>query len=152
MLAAVAAVAAACGYGTANFLAGMASRRQPAMLTVLISQATTLLFVLAAASLSPGRPAGSGLGAAAGLLGFCGAACAYLCFSLARPVGVAAVLLGTTAAAVPVAAGILAGSRPGPAAVAGLVAAGCGLAALGWPTQTTTDTHAAVLAAAGGTR
>jgi drug/metabolite transporter (DMT)-like permease len=150
VLAALAAVAAAWGYGTANFLGGLASRRQHAAVTLLLSQTTAFPIVLAAAWLTAGQPGDAGLGAAAGMLGFCGAACAYLCFSLGRPVGIAAVLLGTTAAAVPVAIGVVSGSRPGPVAVIGLAVAACSVAVLGWPEETTTDTHAAVLAMVGG--
>jgi drug/metabolite transporter (DMT)-like permease len=150
VLAAFAAIAAAWGYGTANFLGGLASRRQHAALTLLLSQATAFPIVLTAALLSAGTPGDTALGAAAGTLGFCGAACAYLCFSLGRPVGIAAVLLATTAAAVPVAVGLLSGTRPGPVAVAGLAVAACAVIVLGWPEQTTTDTRVAMLALAGG--
>jgi drug/metabolite transporter (DMT)-like permease len=147
---ALAAVVAAWGYGTANLLGGLASRRQHAALTLLISQATAFPIVLAAAWLTAGTPGDAGLGAVAGMLGFCGAACAYLCFSLGRPVGVAAVLLGTTSAAVPVAIGVMSGSRPGPVAVVGLGVAACSVAVLGWPEETATDTQAAMLAVVGG--
>src|SRR6266576_4987632 len=90
MFPALAALVAACGYGTANLLGGLASRRQHAAITLLLSQATAFPIVLAAAWLSAGRPGDAGWGAGAGVLGFCGAACAYLCFSLGRPVGIAA--------------------------------------------------------------
>jgi len=150
VLAALAAVAAACGYGTANLLGGLASRRQHAAVTLLLSQATAFPIVLAAAWLSAGRPGDAGLGAAAGMLGFCGAACAYLCFSLGRPVGIAAVLLGTMAAAVPVAVGVLSGTRPGPLAAVGLAVAACSVAVLGWPEETATDTEVALFAVVGG--
>jgi len=150
MLPALAALVAACGYGTANFLGGLASRRQHAAVTLLLSQASAFPIVLAAAWLSAGRPGDAGWGAGAGVLGFCGAACAYLCFSLGRPVGVAAVLLGTMAAAVPVAIGVVSGSRPGPVAAVGLGVAACSVAMLGWPEESTTDTHAALLAVVGG--
>jgi drug/metabolite transporter (DMT)-like permease len=150
MIAALAGLTAAAGYGTANFLGGLASRRQHATITLLISQSTALPIVIAAAVLIPGQPGALGLGAAAGLLGFAGAASAYLAYSLGRPVGIAAVLLGTTSAAVPTAAGILAGTRPGALAITGLVSAAAALTVLAWPDQTTTDTHAAALAATAG--
>jgi drug/metabolite transporter (DMT)-like permease len=150
VLPALAALAAAWGYGTANFLGGLASRRQHAIITLLVSQTAAFPIVLAAAWLSAGSPGDAVLGAGAGMLGFCGAACAYLCFSLGRPVGVAAVLLGTTSAAVPVAIGVVSGSRPGPVAAVGLAVAACSVAVLGWPEETTTDTHAALLAVVGG--
>jgi drug/metabolite transporter (DMT)-like permease len=150
MFVVLAALTAAFGYGAANFAGGLASRRQHAAVTLLLSQATAFGLVLAAAAVSGGTPGGSALGAAAGTLGFCGAACAYLCFSLGRPVGVAAVLLGTASAAVPVAVGLVAGSRPGPAALIGLVIAVGAVAVLGWPDEASTDTHAALLAVVGG--
>jgi drug/metabolite transporter (DMT)-like permease len=150
VLAALAALTAAGGYGTANFVGGLASRRQHAALTLLVSQATAFPMVLVVAWLSAGSPGDLALGGAAGMLGFCGAACAYLCYSLGRPVGVAAVLLGTMSAAVPVAIGVVSGSRPGPAAVVGLAVAACAVIVLGWPEDATTDTQAALLASMGG--
>jgi drug/metabolite transporter (DMT)-like permease len=151
MIAALAALIAAFGYGTANLAGGLASRRQHAALTLLISQATAFPLVLLAALVVAGRPEGFLLGAAAGTLGFCGCACAYLCYSLGRPVGIGAVLLGTASAAVPVAIGVVSGSsRPGPATVAGLVIAASAVAVLGWPEETKTDTQAALLATVGG--
>jgi drug/metabolite transporter (DMT)-like permease len=150
MIAALAGLTAATGYGAANFLGGLASRRQHATVTLLISQTTALPIVIAAALLIPGRPGSLGLGATAGLLGFAGAAAAYLAYSLGRPVGIAAVLLGTTSAAVPTTAGLLSGTRPGPLAIAGLVSAAAALTVLAWPDQTATDTHAAALAATAG--
>lgn len=150
MLAALAALIAAWGYGTANLVGGLASRRQHAALTLLVSQSTAFPLVLLVAVLWPGNPGDLRLGAAAGTLGFCGAACAYLCYSLGRPVGVAAVLLGTTSAAVPVAVGVVSGTRPGPAALVGLAVAACAVAVLGWPEDATTDTQAALLAVLSG--
>jgi drug/metabolite transporter (DMT)-like permease len=150
MLAALAALTAAWGYGIANLVGGLASRRQHAAVTLLLSQSTAFPLVLVAAWLSVGRPGDLGLGATAGTLGFCGAACAYLCYSLGRPVGVAAVLLGTTSAAVPVAVGVVSGSRPGPAALVGLAVAACAVGVLGWPEDAATDTQAALLAVASG--
>jgi drug/metabolite transporter (DMT)-like permease len=150
VIAALAALVAAAGYGAANLSGGLASRRQHAALTLLVSQVTAFPLVLLAAWLAAGQPGPSLLGALAGMLGFCGCACAYLCYSLGRPVGIGAVLLGTTSAAVPVAVGVISGGRPDLAAVVGLVAAAAAVAVLGWPEETTTDTHAALLAAAGG--
>jgi drug/metabolite transporter (DMT)-like permease len=146
----LAALVAAGGYGAANFVGGLASRRQHAALTLLLSQGTAFLMVLLAAAVTVGVPGDLKLGAAAGTLGFTGAACAYLCFSLGRPVGVAAVLLGTASAAVPVAAGLISGARPGPVAMLGLVIAAGAVVVLGWPDQARTDTQAAVLAVVGG--
>jgi drug/metabolite transporter (DMT)-like permease len=150
VLAALAALIAAWGYGTANLFGGLASRKQHAALTLLVSQATAFPMVLVAAWLSAGSPGDLALGATAGTLGFAGAACAYLCYSLGRPVGVGAVLLGTAAAAVPVAVGLLSGSRVGPATIVGLAAAACAVAVLGWPEDATTDAQAALLAVLGG--
>jgi drug/metabolite transporter (DMT)-like permease len=150
MIAAIAGLTAATGYGAANFFGGLASRRQHATITLLISQTTALPIVIVAAVLIPGQPGAIPLGAAAGLLGFAGAAAAYLAYSLGRPVGISAVLLGTTSAAVPTTVGILTGTRPGLLAIAGLLAAAGALTVLAWPDQTATDTQAAALAATAG--
>lgn len=150
-LAMLAALTAAFGYGTANFVGGLASRRQHAAITLLLSQGTAFVMILGAAMLAGGVAGDMRLGAAAGTLGFGGAACAYLCFSLGRPVGVAAVLMGMMAATIPVAVGVLTGSRLGPVAMAGLVIAAGAVAILGWPDHATTDAQAALLAIAAGT-
>jgi drug/metabolite transporter (DMT)-like permease len=150
MIAALAGLTAATGYGAANFLGGLASRRQHATITLLVSQTTALPVVITAALLIPGHPGGFRLGATAGLLGFAGAAAAYLAYSLGRPVGIAAVLLGTASAAVPTAAALLTGTRPGILTIAGLASAAAALAVLAWPDQTNTDTHAAALATTAG--
>jgi drug/metabolite transporter (DMT)-like permease len=146
-----AAAVGAAGYGTANFCGGMASRRQPPLLTLLISQAAALPVVLAAAAVATGRVGTEMVwGALAGLIAFAGAVAAYACFSLQRPLGVAAALLATTTALVPVASGLLLGQRPGLLAAVGAVLAVVAVSVLAWPQHATTDMRAAVLAAAGG--
>src|SRR6266550_3730668 len=97
---ALAALLAALGYGAANFAGGVASRRQHAAMTLLFSQAIALFIIIGLVFFSGGQPGSVRLGMAAGVVAFCGAALAYICFSLGRPIGVAAALLGTASAAV----------------------------------------------------
>ncbi|HVQ44432.1 MAG TPA: EamA family transporter [Candidatus Saccharimonadia bacterium] len=151
MLLIIAALVAALGYGTANFLGGLASRRQPAAITMFLSQITTFFMVCIMAPQAGGRPGSLMLGATAGVLAFAGALLAYVCFSLGRPIGVAAALLGTTAAAVPVIAGCATGRPPSALAAAGLALALAAVVVLGWPRETRTDLRVALLAAGSGT-
>lgn len=150
-MALLAALFAATGYGTANFMGGMASRRQHAAMTMLISQTAALVLVLALALLTNGAIGSLRLGSAAGILAFGGAALAYICFSLGRPIGVAAALLGMNAVAVPVVAGVLGGQDPGRFGWIGLGAALLAIAVFAWPERgKRTDVGAALLATGSG--
>ncbi|MEK7153710.1 MAG: EamA family transporter [Patescibacteria group bacterium] len=149
-MALLAALFAAVGYGTANFMGGMASRRQHAAMTLLISQTAALILILVLALLAGGVIGSVRLGALAGIIAFCGAALAYVCFSLGRPIGVAAALLGMNAVAVPVIAGVIGGQYPGTLGWIGLSVALVAIIIFAWPQQGTTDATAAMLATAAG--
>lgn len=149
----LAALLAALGYGAANFLGGLASRRQSATMTMWLSQATTFYMVAIMAPQAGGYPVAAALwlGVLAGILAFAGALLAYVCFSLGRPIGVAAALLGTMAAAVPVVAACATGQWPSWLGMIGLVLAGAAILVLGWPDQSRTDGRVALLATGSGT-
>jgi drug/metabolite transporter (DMT)-like permease len=139
------------GYGTANYLASRAARRQHPPLTVLQSQSVALAVVAVAAVCGPGRLGDDAVrGLCGGVLGFGGAAATYLCFARGRPVGIAAAVLATTSAAVPVGAGLAVSGPPAAHVLAGAAVAVVAVAVLCWPDRTTTDPQSAALAATGG--
>lgn len=117
------AVASAVTFGTGDFLGGLASRSAAVVNVLLISQASGLVGILAAALILSGGlglgVAGALAGAAAGLAGLAGLGLLY--FALARgPVTVAAPLTAVVATLLPVAVGIAAGERPLPIQMGGL--------------------------------
>lgn len=146
----IAAILAAIGYGTANFVGGAASRKQHALFTLLVSQVAALVMVTIAAPVSGGHVGSIVLGAMAGLFAFCGALLAYVCFSIGRPIGVAAALLGTASAAVPVLAGIIGGQKPHMLGMFGLIVGVLAILLIAWPSQDKTDLRVAVLATVSG--
>jgi hypothetical protein len=150
-MAVLAALFAAIGYGSANFMGGMASRRQHAAMTMLISQTAVLILVLSLALLTSSTIGALRLGSAAGILAFGGASLAYICFSLGRPIGVSAALLGMNAVAVPVAVGVLSGQDPGRLGWFGLALAVVAILVFAWPQRgQKTDVGAALLATGAG--
>lgn len=129
MLGLVLAVGASVAWGGSDFVAGIATRRRPLLAVLLGSQvigfvavACTLLVTAPAAP-----PAGAlALGAAAGVAELAGFAALYR--GLARgPMGVVAPI-AALGGAVPLAAGLLGGERPGAVAAVGLVIALAGVA------------------------
>lgn len=156
MIDALAAVGAGAGYGTANFLGGLAARRQPVLVTLLVSQAAALLLVTAAAVAVPASsaalPVGSMVvGGVAGLTAFAGAYLAHQCFRSAQ-LGVSAVLLGAAQLAVPAAVGGLSGAAVSSWGWAGLGSAAAAVVVLGLPGRgrERTGPLAAALAVAAG--
>lgn len=158
MIEAVAAVGAGAGYGTANFLGGLAAIRQPVLQTLLVSQAAALLLVTGAAAGLSGHAGGAELarglavGAGAGTAAFAGAYLTYACFRSAQ-LGISAVLLGTAQVAVAVTAGTIAGAAPRGATLAGLGLAAVAVVLLALPDRTrrtATGPRAAALAAGAG--
>jgi drug/metabolite transporter (DMT)-like permease len=148
----VAAAGSGAGYGIANFLGGLASRRSPVLLVLLCSQTAALAAVTAAAVLASGRPHDRDLlvGAGAGLLAATGAGLAYRCFSAAR-IGVSAVVLGTTQLAVPAVAAAVSGQPRGTGTTGGLLLAATAVVVLGWPAAgERTGLRAVMLAVAAG--
>jgi len=107
------ALGASALWGCADFLAGQASRRTPALLVALVGQAAGLVALAAVLALRPGGgpdPAAFAPGALAGLVGVV----AVLAFYRALATGMMSVVapIVATSAAVPVLAGVLAGERP----------------------------------------
>lgn len=123
-----AALAASWLWGTADFLAGRASRTTPALLVALVGQAAGLVAlaaVLAVRADGGPDPAALGPGACAGLCGVV----AVLAFYRALAVGTMSVVapIVATSAAVPVLAGVLGGERPGALQWAGVALAMAGV-------------------------
>jgi drug/metabolite transporter (DMT)-like permease len=118
------AVAAAAGYGAADFAGGIATRRQPTTATLILTQPTALC-VLLTVTLFTGPPADTGAlawGALAGVTLLAGVALVYRCFSTGA-ISVAAAVFGVVSAAVPAVAGVALGAAVRVGAVAGLVVA-----------------------------
>lgn len=116
------ALASAVTYGAADFMGGMASRRASTLAVVLWSQLAGVLVVVAGLVFLPAaRPAAGDLawGAAAGIAGIAGVGLLYHALSIA-PMSVVAPVTGVCALSLPVLVGLVAGERPGWAALAGV--------------------------------
>ena len=120
-MASLLALSAALAYGAGDFLGGVASRRSPTTAVVLWSHVVGLLVLLAAVPLVGGDLTGRGLavGAGAGLVGALGVTLFYQGLSIGS-MSVVAPVAGLLSAAVPVAAGLGIGERPGAAALGGI--------------------------------
>lgn len=127
----LAGVVAAVGFGSADFLGGVASRRVGARSVVVTGQACGLLLLSAplAAMRVPVRGPALGLGAGAGVLGAVGLVLLFRALARGAMGVVSAVAAGATA--VPVTASLMLGERlSGPRAVGiGLIISGVLLAA-----------------------
>ncbi len=113
------AVPAAVAYGVADFAGGLAARRDPVLLVVVVAQLAGVAALLPALALLPGTPSWSavGLGALGGLAGTAGVAMYFRGLAIG-PMGVVAPLSALAAAGLPVGVGVLlAGERPGPGAL-----------------------------------
>ncbi|HEY8545718.1 MAG TPA: EamA family transporter [Acidimicrobiales bacterium] len=123
-MASLLALTAAMAYGAGDFLGGVASRRAPTTAVVLWSHVVGLLLMLVAAPLVGGEATARALavGAGAGLVGAVGVALFYQGLSVGS-MSVVAPIAGLLSAAVPVAAGLAIGERPGVAALAGIALA-----------------------------
>ena len=121
----VLALGAAVGFGSADFLGGVASRRRTALSVALAAQAAGLLVLsLTLPLLGPAQatPRDLALGWVGGLFG--GGGLTLLFRTLARgPMSVVAPVAAVVATTVPVAAGLLLGERPGLPAVVGIAVA-----------------------------
>jgi len=118
----VLALASAVAYGAADFMGGMASRRASTLAVVLWSQLAGVLVVAAGLLFLPAvHPAAGDLawGAAAGIAGIAGVGLLYHALSIA-PMSVVAPVTGVCALSLPVLVGLVAGERPGLAALAGV--------------------------------
>lgn len=114
-------------WGTSDYLGGTASRRLPAAVVVLGSQACALLLLVPAVLVLGGGPLGNVLagGMAAGALG----ALSLLAFYRALAIGTMGVVAPVAAlgVAVPVAAGLVAGESPTAPQLAGIAVAVAGV-------------------------
>jgi drug/metabolite transporter (DMT)-like permease len=123
-MAALLALSAAVAYGVGDFLGGVAARRRPATVVVLWAHVVGLVLLRAVAPLVGGTASARALavGGAAGLLGGIGVALFYRGLSVGT-MSVVAPIAALLSAAVPVVAGLAAGERPAPAALAGIAIA-----------------------------
>lgn len=114
-------------WGTSDYLGGTASRRLPAAVVVLGSQACALLLLVPAVLVLGGGPVRNVLagGIAAGALG----ALSLLAFYRALAIGTMGVVAPVAAlgVAVPVAAGLVSGESPTPPQLAGIAVAVAGV-------------------------
>ncbi|AWH91651.1 DMT family transporter [Dietzia lutea] len=114
----------AVAYGISDYLGGVASRRARALRVVSVAYPVSIVLVGAAALVAGGSPtpAGLGWGLASGLAS--GAAVWTFYVALSRgPMSVISPITAVLAAAGPLAFGLAAGERPGPAAMAGMALA-----------------------------
>lgn len=123
-MAAILALSAAVAYGVGDFLGGVAARRESATVVVLWSHLVGLVMLLMLAPLLGGEltPRAMAIGAVAGLFGGIGVALFYRGLAVGA-MSVVAPIAALLSAAVPVAAGLIEGERPTPAALAGIALA-----------------------------
>jgi uncharacterized membrane protein len=122
------ALGASIAWGGSDFLAGLVTRRLPALTVLVLSQAAGLVLLLVLLALSgQGPPPNHGMliAVGAGLAEMLGFAALYRALAIG-PMSVVAPL-ASLAAVVPVAAGVAGGERPPPVAAVGLaLAVACG--------------------------
>jgi drug/metabolite transporter (DMT)-like permease len=113
-------LAAAMLYGTGDFLGGLATRKAPVLMVLMLAETASVLVALPAASLSPGpaRLAGLVWGISAGLVGGLGLIIFYVGLA-AGPMSVVAPVSGLVSTVLPVAVALAEGERPGAAVYAG---------------------------------
>jgi uncharacterized membrane protein len=127
------ALGAAVTFGAADFLGGVASRRSHALAVTVLAQAGGLVILVPALTLLPGAPsrAALGWGSLAGLSS--GLSLVLFYHALARgPMAIVSPITAVLAAALPVAAGLRFGERPGALAWAGIVIGLLSVAAMSW--------------------
>ncbi|HEX6737830.1 MAG TPA: EamA family transporter, partial [Vicinamibacteria bacterium] len=121
-MAVVLALSASLLYGAADFLGGLASRRQAVLGVVVASQAAGSLGLLLVLPLLPAAlpgPADLALGAVGGLAGAVAVVCLYRGLAEGR-MSVVAPVAALSGLTLPVAGGLAMGERPGALAVAGM--------------------------------
>jgi len=113
-------LAAAMLYGTGDFLGGMATRRAPVLMVLMLAEAASVIVALPIALMSPGpaRLAGLVWGISAGLVGGLGLIVFYIGLA-AGPMSVVAPVSGLVSTVLPVAVALADGERPGAAVYAG---------------------------------
>src|SRR5215472_12079484 len=111
---------AAMLYGTGDFLGGLATRRAPVLMVLMLAETAGVMVALPAASMSPGpaRLAGLVWGVSAGLVGGLGLIIFYVGLA-AGPMSVVAPVSGLVSTVLPVAVALTEGERPGAAVYAG---------------------------------
>ena len=125
MLAILLSLAAAVGYGSSDFAAGLATRRASVIRVTLLAEAASVAVVGVALALSGAHPPDAravAWGSAAGLAGVAGAMALYLGFRHAA-FSVAATLSAVGSAGFSVLAGLLLGERPTALALIGIALA-----------------------------
>ena len=124
-MAALLALVSAIGFGISDFSGGLAARRMPAWMVVLVSNGLALGLAVVIAAAVPGthlRAADLGWGAAAGTVGVVGVLLLYQGLATA-PMALVAPLTAVLSAIVPVLAGTALGERPGAVAYLGVAVA-----------------------------
>jgi drug/metabolite transporter (DMT)-like permease len=111
---------AAILYGAGDFLGGMASRRAPVLMVLMLAETAGVIVALPVASMSPGpaRLAGLAWGMSAGLVGGLGVIIFYIGLA-AGPMSVVAPVSGLVSTVLPVGVALAEGERPGAAIYAG---------------------------------
>jgi len=123
-------VIVAAGFGTGDFLGGLASRRAATLAVLSVSQVGALVAAVVVAFAFGGHPYGSdlGFGVLAGILNVAAVGCLYRGLAIGQ-MGQVAPLAAVVGALLPVGWGLIRGERPGTAALVG-VALAVGAAAL----------------------
>jgi uncharacterized membrane protein len=130
--------ASAVAWGAADFLGGLKSRTLEVLTVLLISQAVGLVGVGVAVAVRGEAPPGAGIlpwVALAAVAGTVGLAAFYRALSVGA-MGVVAPV-SASAAAIPVAAGVIGGERPGAIQLAGIALAIAGVAVASYDPATT---------------
>lgn len=119
-------LAVAVVYGSADFLGGLATRRNPTFAVVALSQAWGLVVLGAASAVAASDPTVAprdlALGGAAGVVGLLGVALLYQALA-AGSMGVVAPVTAVGAAVLPLGWGLASGERPAPVSLVGVVVA-----------------------------
>jgi len=113
-------LASAMLYGTGDFLGGVATRKAPVLVVLLLAEGASVIVALVAAAMSPGpaRLAGLAWGIGAGVVGGLGLIIFYTGLA-AGPMSVVSPVSGLAATVLPVAVAVADGERPGAAVYAG---------------------------------
>jgi drug/metabolite transporter (DMT)-like permease len=128
-------VASAAAWGTGDFAGGVASRRAPAVLVVLVSQVVGLglavVFALVTAQTFPG-PESIAWAAVAGVFGVVGLTAFYQALALGR-MGIVAPVAGVLGASIPVLTGVVTQGLPSALQGVGIVLAVASVALVSRP-------------------
>ena len=111
---------AAMLYGAGDFIGGMATRRVPVLMVLMLAETAGVIVALPVASMSPGpaRLAGLVWGMSAGLVGGLGLIVFYIGLA-AGPMSVVAPVSGLVSTVLPIAVALAEGERPGAVVYAG---------------------------------